>query len=298
MTVPAGLRALRHRDFRVFFAGQAVALVGSWMQQVAQAWLVLSLTNSPLRLGLVGSLNFLPILLFALVAPAYFINAGAFLVVIVALLTVRARGTPLPRGGTTIGEEIREGVSYVLQTPRILILLAVLAVISITVFNFSVYVPLFARQVLGLGPEGFGLLMAAVGVGAVGGALTLGALQAPSISLLFTTGFLSCTGLVVMSTIGRFGVAAGVLFVLGWISVMVVAGCQAALQLAAPDRLRGRIMSLHTFIYGGVFPFGAFTVGSISEHWGVSWAFRVAGLFGLTALTLVLVWWRFRTRAT
>ena len=402
MTVPAGLRALRHRDFRVFFAGQAVALVGSWMQQVAQAWLVLSLTNSPLRLGLVGSLNFLPILLFALVggavadrlpkrrllvltqsllfcqtatlallivsgrvrywhicvlalvwgiantidlpvrqafvvelagradvtsavalnsaafnvarivgpaaaglliaragvAPAYFINAGAFVVVIVALLTVRARGTPLPRGGTTIGEEIREGVGYVLQTPRILILLAVLAVISITVFNFSVYVPLFARQVLGLGPEGFGLLMAAVGVGAVGGALTLGALQAPSISLLFTAGFLSCTGLVVMSTIGRFGVAALVLFVLGWISVMVVAGCQAALQLAAPDRLRGRIMSLHTFIYGGVFPFGAFTVGSISEHWGVSWAFRVAGLFGLTVLTLVLFWWRFRTRET
>jgi len=232
------------------------------------------------------------------VAPAYFINAGAFVVVIVALLTVRARGTPLPRGGTTIGEEIREGVGYVLQTPRILILLAVLAVISITVFNFSVYVPLFARQVLGLGPEGFGLLMAAVGVGAVGGALTLGALQAPSISLLFTAGFLSCTGLVVMSTIGRFGVAALVLFVLGWISVMVVAGCQAALQLAAPDRLRGRIMSLHTFIYGGVFPFGAFTVGSISEHWGVSWAFRVAGLFGLTVLTLVLFWWRFRTRET
>src|SRR6267143_1124769 len=310
MTVPAGLRALRHRDFRVFFAGQAVALVGSWMQQVAQAWLVLSLTNSPLRLGLVGSLNFLPILLFALVggAVADRLPKRRLLVLTqsllfcqtatLALLTVRARGTPLPRGGTTIGEEIREGVGYVLHTPRILILLAVLAVISITVFNFSVYVPLFARQVLGLGPEGFGLLMAAVGVGAVGGALTLGALQAPSISLLFTTGFLSCAGLVVMSTIARFGVAALVLFVLGWISVMVVAGCQAALQLAAPDRLRGRIMSLHTFIYGGVFPFGAFTIVSISEHWGVSWAFRVAGLFGLTALTLVLVWWRFRTRQT
>ncbi len=352
MTVPAGLRALRHRDFRVFFAGQAVALVGSWMQQVAQAWLVLSLTNSPLRLGLVGSLNFLPILLFALVGGAVadrlpkrrllvltqsllFCQTATLALLIVSgrvrywhicvlalvwgiantidlpvrqAFVVELAGrtdvtsavalTPLPRGGTTIGEEIREGVGYVLHTPRILILLAVLAVISITVFNFSVYVPLFARQVLGLGPEGFGLLMAAVGVGAVGGALTLGALQAPSISLLFTTGFLSCTGLVVMSTIGRFGAAAGVLFVLGWISVMVVAGCQAALQLAAPDRLRGRIMSLHTFIYGGVFPFGAFTVGSISEHWGVSWAFRVAGLFGLTALTLVLFWWRFRTRET
>ena len=400
MTLPSGLRALRHRDFRVFFAGQAVALVGSWMQQVAQAWLVLSLTNSPLRLGLVGSLNFLPILLFAIVggavadrlpkrrllvvtqsllgcqtlalatlivtgrvrywhvcvlaivwgiantvdlpvrqafvvelagradvasavalnsaafnvariagpaaaglliaragvAPAYFINAAAFVVVIVTLLLLRARGAPTPRQGTTIGAEIREGVRYAVGTPRIMSLLAVLFVVSITVFNFSIYVPLFARQVLGRGPEGFGLLMASVGVGAVGGALTLGALRAPSLSLLFVTGFLSCAGLVVMSLVDRFAVAAGVLFALGWISVMVVAGCQVALQLAAPDHLRGRIMSLHTFIYGGVFPFGAFTVGSISEHWGVSWAFRVAGLFGLGGLSLVVAWWRLRAR--
>jgi len=400
MTLPSGLRALRHRDFRVFFAGQAVALVGSWMQQVAQAWLVLSLTNSPLRLGLVGSLNFLPVLLFAIVggavadrlpkrrllvitqsllgcqtlalatlivtghvrywhvcvlaivwgiantvdlpvrqafvvelagradvasavalnsaafnvariagpaaaglliaragvAPAYFINAGAFVVVIVTLLLLRARGAPAPRQGTTIGAEIREGVRYALGTPRIMSLLAVLFVVSITVFNFSIYVPLFARQVLGRGPEGFGLLMASVGVGAVGGALTLGALRAPSLSLLFVTGFLSCAGLVVMSLVDRFGVAAVALFALGWISVMVVAGCQVALQLAAPDRLRGRIMSLHTFIYGGVFPFGAFTIGSISEHWGVSWAFRVAGLFGLGGLSLVVAWWRLRAR--
>jgi predicted MFS family arabinose efflux permease len=401
MTLSSGLHALRHRDFRVFFAGQAVALVGSWMQQVAQAWLVLSLTNSPLRLGLVGSLNFLPILLFAIVggavadrlpkrrllvltqsllgcqtltlgalivtgrvrywhvcvlalvwgiantvdlpvrqafvvelagradvtsavalnsaafnlarivgpaaaglliaragvAPAYFINASAFVVVIVTLLLVRARGAPAPRAiDTTFGHEIREGVAYALRTQRIVILLAILFVVSITVFNFSIYVPLLARQVLGRGPEGFGLLMASVGVGAVGGALTLGALRAPSLALLFVTGFLSCAGLVIMSTVHRFGVAAIALFALGWISVMVVAGCQATLQLAAPDRLRGRIMSLHTFIYGGVFPFGAFTVGSISEHWGVSSAYGIAGVFGLSALSLVFAWWRLRAR--
>jgi len=67
MTFPSGLRALDHRDYRIFFAGQAVSLVGTWMQQVAQAWLVLSLTNSPLRLGLVGSLSFTPVLLLAIV---------------------------------------------------------------------------------------------------------------------------------------------------------------------------------------------------------------------------------------
>src|SRR5438105_2547101 len=275
MTVPAGLRALRHRDFRVFFAGQAVALVGSWMQQVAQAWLVLSLTNSPLRLGLVGSLNFLPILLFALVggAVADRLPKRRLLVLTQSLLFCQTATLAL-----------------LIVTGRVRYWhICVLAL----VWGIANTIDLPVRQAFVVELAGRGDVTSAVG-----GALTLGALQAPSISLLFTTGFLSCTGLVVMSTVGRFGVAAGVLFVLGWISVMVVAGCQAALQLAAPDRLRGRIMSLHTFIYGGVFPFGAFTVGSISEHWGVSWAFRVAGLFGLTALTLVLVWWRFRTRET
>ena len=42
-----GMRAFRHRNYRLFFAGQAISLVGTWMQQVAQAWLVLELTERP-----------------------------------------------------------------------------------------------------------------------------------------------------------------------------------------------------------------------------------------------------------
>ena len=53
-------RALRHRNFRLFFAGQLTSLIGTWMQTVAQAWLVLKLTNSPLMLGLVTFANYLP----------------------------------------------------------------------------------------------------------------------------------------------------------------------------------------------------------------------------------------------
>ena len=65
MALPRGLRALDHRPFRVFFFAQFVALVGSWMQTVSQAWLVLQLTNSPFKLGLLGTLQFGPILLLA-----------------------------------------------------------------------------------------------------------------------------------------------------------------------------------------------------------------------------------------
>jgi MFS family permease len=60
--VLSGFRALRHRDFRLFFSGQLVSLVGTWMQSLAQSWLVLTLTNSPFALGLVGALQFLPVL--------------------------------------------------------------------------------------------------------------------------------------------------------------------------------------------------------------------------------------------
>jgi MFS family permease len=70
MPLPAPLRALNHRDFRLFFAGQLVSLIGTWMQSVGQAWLVLELTNSPLRLGLIGTLQFSPVLLLSFVSGA------------------------------------------------------------------------------------------------------------------------------------------------------------------------------------------------------------------------------------
>lgn len=69
-SLPAGLRAFRHRDFRLFWSGQAISLVGTWMQSVAQAWLVLELTGSPFRLGLVSALQFSPMLLLGFLAGA------------------------------------------------------------------------------------------------------------------------------------------------------------------------------------------------------------------------------------
>lgn len=62
-----GFRALRVRNYRLFWLGQIVSLSGSWMQTTAQAWLVLQLTQSPFALGLVTTLQFLPIMLLSLV---------------------------------------------------------------------------------------------------------------------------------------------------------------------------------------------------------------------------------------
>src|SRR6266853_1687148 len=58
--------ALRHRNFRLFWFGQLISLTGTWMQTIGQAWLVLELTHSAWLLGVVGALQFLPVMLFSL----------------------------------------------------------------------------------------------------------------------------------------------------------------------------------------------------------------------------------------
>jgi predicted MFS family arabinose efflux permease len=401
MIFPSGLRALNHPDYRRFFLAQLVALVSGWMHTVAQSWLVLQLTDSPLKLGLIGTLQFGPILLFSIVTgaiadrlpkrrllvatnltlallalvlaalvasgqvrywhvgvvavvaglahtvdgparqslmaelvgkgdlgnavalnsaafnaarivgpavggvliarfgvvPAFVINAVGILVVAIALATMPVRAAAARRG-TTMAQEIAEGVRYALRTPVIRLVLGLLFCVSITVFNFTVYVPLLARHVLGLGAEGFGFLMAALGVGAVTGALTVGFRRAgpPSLRTMALAGAVALLCLLSLSAVRHVWTAVPLLFLTGFSGLVMVASCNTRLQLASPDELRGRMMSLYTLVWGGVFPVGAFCVGAISEAWGVSTAFFVQGSVGLIALSALVLWWRHRRR--
>ena len=130
MALPAGLRALGHRDFRLFWCGQLVSLVGTWMQSVGQSWLVLELTNSPFRLGLIGALPFWHVAMLA------------------ALAAIRTEGAPRPGRGLGMRAEIAEGVRYAAGTPRVALVMGLLMVVSLFVANMNVLVPLIARDVL------------------------------------------------------------------------------------------------------------------------------------------------------
>jgi MFS family permease len=70
MRLRSGLSALTHRDYGLYFSGQLVSLIGSWMQVVGQSWLVIQLTKSPFKLGIITALQFLPMLFFSLLAGA------------------------------------------------------------------------------------------------------------------------------------------------------------------------------------------------------------------------------------
>src|SRR5207253_8717537 len=61
-------RALRHRNYALFFSGQFISLIGTWMQSIALGWLVLKLTHSAFQLGLVSAIGSIPVLLLSLPA--------------------------------------------------------------------------------------------------------------------------------------------------------------------------------------------------------------------------------------
>ena len=394
MRLPEALRSLRSRDFRAFFGAQTISQIGTYMLSVAEAWLVLSLTNSPLLLGLINMLHWGPILLLAIpsgviadrvakrrllmatqaaqactaltvatlvatgvvaywhvgilalcgglantlfnvvrqsfvsetvgrddvvnavalssaafhgarivgpaagglviasvgVAPAFAVSGACHLLVIATLATLGVEGRPRRQRPTTIRQDIAEGLAYALRTPEIRAVLGVLFVISFTTFNFSMWVPLLARNVLGQGAQELGFLMAAVGVGAVSGALTLGTVvpRHPPLALLYASTAAGCSVLLALSVVENVWLTAVGLFLLGHTSVIAAAGCNTALQLGSSDELRGRVMGLYTLIHGGSFPIAAPLIGAVAERWSESTAFFVWGTGGLAALAVLV----------
>ncbi|HEU5304366.1 MAG TPA: MFS transporter [Gemmatimonadales bacterium] len=84
--------ALRHRNFRLFLTGQFISLCGTWMQTIAQGWLVLQLTDSAFAVGLVTALGSLPILMFSLYGGviADRVNKRRFLILLQSLMLAEA----------------------------------------------------------------------------------------------------------------------------------------------------------------------------------------------------------------
>lgn len=398
MLFPAGLRALNHRDFRLFWFGQLVSLIGTWMQSVGQSWLVLDLTDSPFKLGFVGTLQFAPMLLLAFVAGAvadrvfkrrlllatqaalmlqafalaalvgtghvqywhvallaclyglantldmptrqsfiadlvgrddvvsaialnsavfngarlvgpavagvliarygvgiaFLLNGLSFLAVIIALLRIRTEGSPRPASGTTILEEIVEGVQYAVRTPLIALVLSLLLSVSLFVINYNVLVPLVAREVLHEDAHGFGLLMSALGAGAVTGALALALLGSsrPSLGVLVGAAAVVSGATVALAAVRHFGLAVFVLIVIGFAQILFTASCNTTLQVTAPDGVRGRMMSFYAFVFAGVTPIGSFFVGAVSETLGVPAACALGGGLGLLFVAALTLRWR------
>ncbi|MBI5242222.1 MAG: MFS transporter [Elusimicrobia bacterium] len=182
------------------------------------------------------------------------------------------------------------GVRYALDTPRVRLILGLLLGTSLFVVNHSVMIPLLARNALHAGARGFGFLMAALGTGAMLGALAAAPLRRkPRLRLLVFSAAASSGFTLALAAVHSFRLAAAVLALTGFSQIVFMACCNTALQLEAPDSMRGRVMSLYVFVFAGVSPIGAFLMGSLSEWFGVSAAYAAGGGAGLVCVA-VLAW--------
>jgi MFS family permease len=392
--IPRIARALRHRDFRLFWTGNFLSNIGTWMQNIAQGWLVLQLTNSAFWLGLVGFAASFPILLFALVGgviadhvnkrkmlmvtqsammtfafimaalayfkiinvneiiflalgtgiamslntPTYqalvpqlvpredltnaialnsaqfnmsrvlgptlggfamaifgvagnfFLNGLSFLAVLIALTRIRYIEPVLPQADHSVPpqadninaprqghlsppraaglwEKLKQGFIYAFRHSAMSSLILLVAIGSLLAIPYLTFVPYFARDVLGTGERGLGVLMACSGAGAFLGAITIASLTHLRRRGLFvvraSAGFYAA---IIAFTFSRNFYLSGLLLaVAGYCMIISVATINSLLQHLAEDHMRGRVMSIYSTAFLGLPPIGCLVAGSLSH---------------------------------
>jgi MFS family permease len=389
-------RSLRHRNFRLFFSGQLVSLTGTWMQNVGQAWLVLEMTHSSFKLGVVSALQFAPMLFLSFfagplvdyfskrkiiivtqtilmllaftlaildftgvvqywhvvilatllgivntidmparqsfiiemvgkedlmnaiamnssifnaaraVGPAiaglligaagtvlcFFVNGLSFLAVLWGLLLMKFESASASKPRTYhVVEDIKEAMRYIKTTPVVMVTILLVAVVSIFATNFTVLVPIFARQELHRDAAAFGLLLSSFGVGALIGAVSLAVLSrhGPKPAILLGGGMGLSLTLIIIGLQKTYGITALLLALSGWCMVTFFGMANTTVQLNTEDRLRGRVMSVYTFTFGGLTPFGSLFAGTVAHWIEAPLTFALGGLIcGIVFLIVIL----------
>lgn len=230
------------------------------------------------------------------VGVCFALNAASFMAVLAALLCMR-RGDflalpLLQRDGRRILGQLGEGLRFVFGIPELVTVLIVLAGIGCFGYNFNTIVPLLAEQGLHLGADGFGLLMSAVGTGAVVGAVVVASMKPATHRRILIAGFAFGAVELSLSQTPVFATAFLQLALMSFCGMLFSTSCNSMLQLGVPNELRGRVMGLYTMAMAGTSPIGALLTGTLTNAFGIrttlaSWG-SVCILAAVCALTYKL----------
>jgi MFS family permease len=210
----------------------------------------------------------------------FLLNAVSYVAVIWALAAMRLKPRPLPPPSGHMLAHFGEGFVYAWRHPAIRPVLFMLGLVSLMGVPYITLMPVFAREILGGGPQTMGTLMAAVGVGAVTGALLLASRRGAS-----GLGRLIVKAAAVFG-IGLFGFAWSESYVLS-LAILVAVGGGMMMQMATSNTIlqtvtdedkRGRVMSFYTMAFMGMGPFGALLAGTLAEHLGAPVTVALGGL--------------------
>jgi MFS family permease len=216
--------------------------------------------------------------------PCYAVDAVSRIAMVAALALLRFQPRAEARSAISL-QSLREGVSFLWHHPVIL---------SLTVLDFAqnllgaprAVLPIYARDILSVGPEGLGLLYSANAIGSIvvaGGMSIFGNVRRPGLwVILGVTTFSISTALFAVSQIFWFSVLMLAVEGAGNTVSAVLRGTM--LQLATPDELRGRVTSVNSIFTNGGPQLGQFRAGAVAELVGAEWS----TLGGALALMLVV----------
>lgn len=222
------------------------------------------------------------------IAPALLLNAISFIPVIGALLVMDEHGL-FPAEKKTEGNlvnNLKDGFRYAFHTPIVAAVLVGAAFIGTFGLNFSVIVPLVAKNILHLEASGYGMLSAAMGTGALTAALLTAYAREIKIGrMLFSgAGFAIFLGFLAFSK--SLPLSLVVMVLVGFFGITCTTAINSLLQLTTPPALRGRVMSINLLFILGSTPVGAFFLGSLGEVAGVPVAIATCALLCMFGIGL------------
>lgn len=210
------------------------------------------------------------------IADCFLVNALSFVALIINLRLMELPSWEARSDRKTLWADIKEGFFYVRASRRILHIISISYVMAMFGAPYNRFVPIFATNILHVGPGGFGVLMSAPGVGATLAALSLASVKRLRVGIRWICA--AVLGFALSLVLFAFSQS----FILSFVFLAGVGFCQiaeralsnTAIQLETPPHLLGRVLSLF-FMDRGLWSLGSVFMGTAASAIGVSWTFAV-----------------------
>ena len=235
------------------------------------------------------------------VAACFYVNTVSFLAAVIALLMIRTRSgegkglsarpspkSPTEGGLTVLFQDLGEGLSFVKGERNVLRILLLVATLSLLGIPFVTLLPVFAEDILKVGPRGLGVLAGSSGIGALTAALFIafrGEIERKG-RLMVWAGMTFGAALLVFSLSRDYLVSGIILVFAGCGVVSFLAVANSFIQLRTPDVLRGRVMSVYALVFLGIAPLGNVVMGSVAHMVGTGRAISIGASLCLLAVLL------------
>jgi MFS family permease len=224
-------------------------------------------------------------------SACFLLNGLSFIAVIVGLAMMRLPRFVRPAQSGSTGRHVLEGFAYVAGHRRVRILLVLFGVVGIFGWSYSVLLPAYASDILGVSERGYGALLSANGLGALVGALTVatyGQRVAPRRMILGGLWVFSAM-LMLVALVRWLPLVLACLAVGGWGMLLYFSTTNTLIQTSVTDAMRGRVMGIWALVFGGMMPVGGMEAGFLSQALGLPGAVAVGAL--VCGAAGFVTWW-------